>query len=85
MSRRLIESEEQRVKRMRSNVVVQLENGRREVGLAKRFLDAPQEDPFWDSWTDEQRGHLASLQQDAAQLQRKIRELTLEFHDAKQG
>lgn len=81
MPRRLIENEEQRTRRFRANVVVQLENARREVGLARRYLDAPKEDPHWEAWTDFQMGKLASLSQDVEQLQRKIRELTLEFHD----
>jgi len=85
MGRRLIATEEQRIKNWKENVVKQMEGARREVTLVKRYLDAPQEDPFWESWTDEQRGQLAALQRQATELQLKIRELTLEFHDEGQG
>ena len=81
MPRRLIETDDQKVARMRGNIVIQLENARRELGLAKRYLDAPQSDPYWESWSDRQRSDLAVVQADLTQLQLKIRQLTLKFHD----
>ncbi len=79
MTRKRLESDEHRRKRQREGVVRQLEGARSEVSLVKRWLDAPKEDPYWENWTDLQIGRLAILQQQATELQLKIRELTLGF------
>lgn len=81
MTKRFIESAEDKLKRERDQVVKQLEGARVQVGLAKRFMDAPQEDPYWEHWTDAQRGNLGKLQLEATSLQKKIRELTGTFLD----
>lgn len=81
MKRRLVENQEQRIKRFRSNVVRQLESARTELSVSKRFLDALQEDPFWESWKDEDVAKLAEVHRDITDAQLKIRELTMKFYD----
>jgi hypothetical protein len=76
-----IENEKQKIKRQRRQVVNQLESARSELSIVKRFLDAPQNDPYWDSWEDEDVAMLADLQSKITDLQLKIRELTLKFYD----
>jgi hypothetical protein len=76
-----IENEEQKIKRQRRQVVNQLESARSELSIVKRFLDAPQRDPYWELWKDEDVAMLADIQQKATDLQLKIRELTTKFYD----
>jgi len=85
MAKKFMESEEQKVLRQRSQVVKQLEGARREISLVKRFLDAPSEDPYWEQWTDQQRGELMLINRDATALQLRIRELTLQFQEKVRG
>jgi hypothetical protein len=81
MPRRRIENDEQRQKRGRHVAAGQLEAGRRQITIVKRFLDAVTTDAHWENWTDDQRGALAVIQKELTELQKEIRELTLEFVD----
>jgi len=76
---RKIESAEDKLKKQRNQVVYQLEGARKDVSLAKRWLDAPKEDPYWEYWTPDQRGALMLLHRELTEIQIKIRALTLQF------
>jgi hypothetical protein len=79
MSKRFIESAEQKLLRERDQVVRQLEGARREISLVKKWLDAPCEDPYWEFWATNERGELARIQRELSEIQIRIRDLTLTF------
>lgn len=79
MTRKKIESAENKLKKQRNQVVYQLEGARRDISIVKRWLDAPKEDPYWDHWTDPQRAELTVLNRELTELQLKVRALTLQF------
>jgi hypothetical protein len=74
-----IESAEDKLKKRRKQVVYQLEGARKDVSIVKRWLDAPKEDPYWEHWTEDQRGELMVIHRELTEIQLKIRALTLQF------